>query len=177
MVAAMPIPETLITTFLEMTTPAYFHPAYIHDPRVEIKRLKRVDIAFYLFLYREVGWDYHWRDRLVMPQDELYNTLIDPSTSVYVLYYDEIPAGYVELARQGESTEITYFGLREPYMGLGLGKHLLSFGIEQSWKDGAKRVYVHTCNLDGPHAMNNYLKRGFRVYHIDQKPMPTRYME
>lgn len=175
--SASPTPDMLVTTYLEMTDPAQFRPAYIHDSRMEIKRLERVDVGFYLFLYTEVGWEFGWRDRLLMSHDELRQILAAATTSVYVLYYEGVPAGYVELARQDGSTEIIYFGLRAGFMGIGLGKHLLSFGIEQAWKDGAQRIFVHTCNLDGPHAMNNYLKRGFSVYHTEQKPMPDRYIQ
>lgn len=175
--SALPIPDTLVTTYLEMTEPAQFHPAYIQNSRMDIKRLERVDIGFYLFLYTEVGWEYGWRDRLLMSHDELRETLAALTTSVYVLYYEGVPAGYVELSQQAASTEIIYFGLREAFMGMGLGKHFLSFGIEQGWKDGAKRIFVHTCNLDGPHALDNYLKRGFRVYNIERKPMPEHYLK
>jgi hypothetical protein len=35
---------------------------------------------------------------------------------------------------------------------------------------------VHTCNLDHPAAMPNYLKRGFAPYAEDRIPMPERYM-
>jgi len=174
---AMPIPDTLVITYLEMTAPQQFQPSWIDDSSMAIRRLNRVDLGFYLFLYKEVGWELHWRDRLLMPPEELYQALASPHTSIYVLFYDEIPAGYVELSRQGESTEIAYFGLRQPYQGMGLGKHLLSFGIEQAWRDGAQRIYVHTCNLDGPHAMDNYLKRGFQVYHTESQPMPNRYKQ
>jgi hypothetical protein len=51
----------------------------------------------------------------------------------------------------------------------------LSYGIEKAWEDGAKRVWVHTCNLDGPHALDNYTKRGFSVYDEHRQPMPNRY--
>jgi GNAT superfamily N-acetyltransferase len=61
-------------------------------------------------------------------------------------------------------------------MGKGLGKHLLSYGIAQAWNNGAKRLWVHTCNLDGPYALNNYIKRGFSVYKVDEQPMPERYL-
>ena len=175
--ATVQIPETLVTTYLEMNSPAQFRPAYIHDPQAEIVQLHRVDVSFYLFLYKEVGWDLRWRDRLIMPQEELYQALTAPTTSVYVLNYANVPAGYVELSRHGESTEVAYFGLRSSYQGMGLGKHLLSFGIEQAWEADASRVFVHTCNLDGPRAMANYLKRGFQVYHIERQPMPNRYMQ
>lgn len=172
----MRIPDTLVTTYLEMTAPEQFRPAYIQDPRVTIVRMQRPDVSFYKFLYSEVGRIWRWRDRLVMPEEELAAAIARPGVSVYVLYYDGVPAGYVELSREDDgSTEIAYFGLRSAYMGLGLGKHLLSHGIEQAWAAGARRVYVHTCNLDAPQALENYQKRGLAIYHQFEEPMPQRY--
>ena len=37
------------------------------------------------------------------------------------------------------------------------------------------RVWLHTCNLDGPHALSNYQKRGFRIYEVIEEPMPELY--
>lgn len=170
------IPDMLVTHYLEMTDHAQFRPAFINELHVKIIRMDRADVNFYRFLYSEVGGIWRWRDRLVIPEDELRAAIADPNTSVYVLYVDGVPAGYVELSRQGESTEIAYFGLRLGYMGRGYGKHLLSYGIARAWADGAQRVFVHTCNLDSPHALENYTKRGFKIYHTEQKPMPQRYM-
>src|SRR5437660_549381 len=51
--------------------------------------------------------------------------------------------------------------------GMRLGGYLLSVGGERAWAQAVKRVWVHTCSLDGPHALANYQARGFRVY--DQK--------
>jgi GNAT superfamily N-acetyltransferase len=138
--------------------------------------MERPDVPFYRFLYGEVGREWRWRDRLLMSDDELYKLLSQPNTAVYVLYVDGVPAGYVELDKQGEETEIAYFGLRDGYMGSGYGRHLLSYGIAQAWTTGARRVWVHTCNLDSPRALNNYVKRGFSVFHVDEKPMPSRYV-
>ena len=92
-----------------------------------------------------------------------------------MLYVDGVPAGYVELLREGSDTEIAYFGLRPAFIGQGLGKHLLSYGIERAWNDGAARVWLHTCNLDGPHALSNYQKRGFSIYKVNEEPMPARF--
>ena len=61
------------------------------------------------------------------------------------------------------------------YMGRGLGKHLLSYGISRAWEMDADRVWLHTCNLDGPHALANYQKRGFKVFKVEEEPMPERY--
>lgn len=177
MVAAVQydVPDSLVTTYLEMTSRAQFRPAYINGNHFSIQRMKTPDLGFYRFLYGSVGEQWRWRDRLIMPDNELSMILADPCVTVDVLYVHGVPAGYVELARQGGDTEIAYFGLRSSFHGLGLGKHLLSHGIAQAWSDGAQRVFVHTCNLDGPHALDNYMKRGFGVYHVDTAPMPQRY--
>ena len=55
------------------------------------------------------------------------------------------PAGYFELKRcEDDSVEVAYFGLLPEYLGRGWGKHL------------------HTCTLDHPAALPNYMQRGFR---------------
>jgi ribosomal protein S18 acetylase RimI-like enzyme len=167
-------PATLVTTYLEMTSRKQFVPGFIRADDVRIDRMQTVDLHFYLYLYRSVGENLAWRDRLLMPKSELREAL--SKSQIYVMYVSGAPAGYVELAKQGASVEIAYFGLREEYHGRGLGKHLLSFGIEQAWNvPGAERVFVHTCNLDGQHALDNYRKRGFKVYQRHEEPMPERY--
>lgn len=167
------VPETLITTYLEMTSRDDFVPAFVDDDTgFQIVRVGRVDTAFYRFLYQAVGEMWRWRFRLVMPVEELEQVLSHPGVTIDVLYVEGVPAGYIELLREGDETEISYFGLRPEFIGRGLGKHLLSWGIEQAWNDGAMRVWVHTCNLDGPYALANYEKRGFKVFDVDERPMP-----
>jgi len=170
------IPATLVVTTLDMTHRAQFRPAFLEalPAGMHIERWKALDVDFYLTLYKGVGWELRWRDRLIMPREQLERAL--EQAQVYVLYAAGAAAGYVELEAQGPDVEIAYFGLFAAYQGLGLGKHLLSYGIEQAWRiPGAQRIWVHTCNLDGPHALPNYLKRGFRVYNETHEPMPERY--
>lgn len=170
------LPPTLIITYLEMTRRTAFRPAYLDDDdSFVVLRMEAVDLPFYRFLYSAVGEQWRWRDRIVMPDAELRAALADPSTTVDVLYVGGVPAGYVELVRRGADTEVAYFGLRPGYIGRGLGKHLLSWGVALAWSDGAQRVWLHTCNLDGPHALDNYLKRGFSIYDVTEEPMPQRY--
>lgn len=64
----------------------------------------------------------------------------------------------------GENVEIAYFGLLPQFIGKGFGGHLLTRAVEQAWAMGARRVWVHTCTLDGPAALANYQARGFRIY-------------
>jgi GNAT superfamily N-acetyltransferase len=174
-VAAVQVPDMLVTTYLHMTHPTDFRPSYIDDSSISITAMNKPDVTFYRFLYSEVGRDYRWRDRLVITEHELREAITRPGVSIYVMYVQGVPAGYVELAKTEDSTELAYFGLRPEFHGNGYGKHLLSYGIERAWADGAKYVWVHTCNLDGPHALNNYTKRGFKVYEVHEVPMPKRY--
>lgn len=175
MTLTRPIPDTLVTTYLEMTDPSQLNADYADDfpGSVRIERMDATDVQFYRFLYDSVGDQWAWRDRRLMSDCELAAAL--DHASVYVLYVDGVPAGYVELARHADSTEIAYFGLRPAYMGRGLGKYLLSFGIARAWDEGAQRVTVHTCNNDAPQALPNYLKRGFQIARIEEEPMPDRY--
>ncbi|MDX1991846.1 MAG: GNAT family N-acetyltransferase [bacterium] len=168
-------PSILVTTYLEMTSRAAFRPSYVQGGHFAIELMKHPDVHFYRFLYGAVGEVWRWRDRLVMPDAELEAILCDPTVSVDVLYVGGVPAGYVELKRDGDDIEVAYFGLRTRYFGMGLGKHLLSHGVARAWQDGARRVWLHTCNLDSPHALDNYLKRGFRVFKVVEEAMPDLY--
>lgn len=168
--------EMLITTFLEMTSPEHFAPAYVLANDIEIVRMEMPDLGFYKFLYQSVGEEWAWRDRLQMSSAELRQVLTSPRTQVYVMYVSGSPGGYVELYQHDDgAVEIAYFGLRRDYMGRGLGKHLLSYGVARAWEMKATRVWLHTCNLDGPHALANYQKRGFRIFNVVEEPMPELY--
>lgn len=178
------LPDTLVTTYLQMTDWSQFRPAYLNYlDGMKLMCMGTPDVAFYRFLYSSVGEEWRWRERLSHSDEEIKALLLDPGTSVHVLYVNGVPAGYIELAERKEgptgrffSTEIVYFGLRSTYIGRGLGKHLLSHGIAYAWNRGTQRLWVHTCNLDGPHALNNYIKRGFKIYRVDKEPMPEGYL-
>jgi GNAT superfamily N-acetyltransferase len=122
-------------------------------------------VSFHRFLYREVGRNYHWRDRLVWTDEETRAYLDDPLVRLFVLYVQGAPAGYFELRKDDEnSVEIAYFGLLPEFMGKGLGKSLLSEAVKTAWQWGALRVWLHTCSLDDPAALPNYLHRGFTPF-------------
>lgn len=170
------VPPTLITWYLEMTGPAQFRPAWAEDSAgLTLTHWPAPNVDSYRALYSAVGGHLRWRDRLIMPDDELRAALHSPDCSVWVLTAEDETAGYFELVKQDESTEIAYFGLTPPFHGRGLGKHLLSAAIERGWQDGARRLWVHTCNLDAPAALDNYQKRGFMIYRTTEEPMPARY--
>ena len=174
------VPDTLVTTYLEMKDRQKFRPAGLDaaaSADCRLLQLERIDLDYYRFLYRAVGEPWRWRYRLDISLAELQGQLERPGVTVDVLYVAGAPAGYIELGREGSDTELVYFGLREMFFGRGLGKHLLSLGVQRAWDEGAQRVWVHTCNMDGPFAMVNYRKRGFEVYLVEQEPMPDLYLD
>ncbi|HSE96971.1 MAG TPA: GNAT family N-acetyltransferase [Blastocatellia bacterium] len=150
-------------TYLEMT--ARPPSARADLPGARIETAAACTPSFFRYLYREVGQFYHWIDRLEWTDGEIRGHLARPGISLYVLYSGGTPAGYFELQKHEDgSTEIAYFGLIPEFTGRGLGRYLLVAAIEQAWETGASRVWLHTCTLDDPAAMPNYLKRGFKPF-------------
>jgi len=42
--------------------------------------------------------------------------------------------------------------------------------VRRAWQlPGTRRVWVHTCTQDHPHALANYRKRGFRVFKTQRR--------
>lgn len=177
------LPDTLVTTYLQMTHWSEFRPAYLNYlDGIRVMCMDTPDVAFYRFLYSCVGKPWRWHERLSRADEEIKSLLLTPGTSIHVLYVDGAPAGYIELAQHKEgpsgrfcATEVVYYGLRPNYHGRGLGKHLLSHGIAYAWNNGSQRLWARTCNLDGPHSVDNYMKRGFKIYRVEREPMPENY--
>jgi GNAT superfamily N-acetyltransferase len=161
----MPIVQ-VTTTYLEIATPDRFRPVTEAPSNLQVMEAKIPQPDYYRFLYGTVGRDYRWIDRLGWTDERLYAYLSRPSVSLHVLYVQGTPAGYVELERESAEpgTEVAYFGLIPQFQGRGLGRYLLSYGVGRAFADGAARVWVHTCTLDGPTAMATYQGRGFTPY-------------
>jgi len=160
----------VITTYLEITN------------RREIRSGRPPGIAFTIlrvsiptpdlnrFLYIAVGGTWAWRDRLEWDAVRWRQYVQRPELETWVLYVRGTPAGYAELERQGDAVEIVYFGLLPDFIGLGLGGALLTTAVERGFDLGARRVWVHTCTLDHPQALANYVARGMRPYRSHAAP-------
>ena len=84
----------------------------------------------------------------------------------FILKKENDLVGYFELILKNETneSEIAYLGILEEYFQKGCGGYLLSEAIKKSFDLGAKRVWVHTCSLDHPNAINNYKSRGMKIF-------------
>jgi GNAT superfamily N-acetyltransferase len=171
------VPEKLVTTYLVMRRED-FQPAALQEPALDIRHLREPQVAFYRFLYRSVGKGWIWLDRESWDDQRLWNWLARPTTKLYVLYAQDSPAGYIELDYQAQAVcNIAYFGLLPHFFGRGYGKHLLTFGLQTAFDNGAELITVHTCNLDAPAALPNYLARGFKVQGVVEEDLPAHYRE
>jgi GNAT superfamily N-acetyltransferase len=158
-------PIEVIRTYLQLTQADELNPAHLTEDRAEVIQITNCPASFYRYLYAEVGRLYHWTDRLPWTDDEIRAHLAQPTITLWVLYVEGSPAGYFELERHTDgSTEIAYFGLLQEFLGRGLGKRLLTEAATRAWQQGANRVWLHTCTLDDPAALPNYLKRGFKPF-------------
>jgi GNAT superfamily N-acetyltransferase len=152
-------------TYLEMRSPEALRSYHADDAHVRVERVHACPVSFFRFLYREVGRAHHWVDRLTWSDAQVAARIANPHVSLWVMYVDGAPAGYAELEWHDDgSMEIVYFGLLPEFTRRGLGKLMLTAAVERAWEQGASRVWLHTCTLDDPAALPNYLKRGFTPY-------------
>lgn len=158
------MPTVSVTrTYLEMGSPEELHPVAAPPGAPRLERIEACPPSFFRYLYAEVGRAYHWTDRLSWSDQQVRRHLADPGVSLWLLTSGAAPAGYFELrARDERSVEIAYFGLLPDFVGRGWGGHLLTRAVETAWAMGPQRVWLHTCTLDHPAALPNYLRRGFR---------------
>ncbi|OEV12272.1 GNAT family N-acetyltransferase [Streptomyces nanshensis] len=186
--------RSVTTWFLEQTAPEDLRGSESFGGQAEFAareapgglRIVRAEVpsaAFSRFLYSEVGADVEWIDRLPWTREEWTAWLDRPGVETWVAYERGTPAGFIELdgatedtsgraTEPGATVEISYFGLLPGFRGLGIGRRLLSCGVERAWEMASRwsgrpptsRVWVHTCSKDGPYALRNYQRRGFRIY-------------
>lgn len=122
-------------------------------------------VPYYRSLYNAVGKDFHWLSRRKMSDEALAAILDDQRNELHVLHVDGAPAGFAELdRRQLNEIELVQFGLMTDFIGQGLGKWFLQWAIDKAWTYQPTRFWLHTCTLDHPAALPNYLKAGFTLF-------------
>ncbi len=164
-------PEARITVYhLEMRSPDHLQPSTSAVSGFELRHAAIPSPAFSRFLYAGVGAGWNWYERLNWRYDQWLAYLDRPELETWVSYRHGTPAGYFELERQDEGdVEIVYFGLLPEFIGQGLGGLLLTEAVKRAWAHASSRVWLHTCTLDHPYALRNYLARGFRIFHEEQQ--------
>lgn len=155
----------VVTHFLEMTAPDQLRPGSASPHRLRFVEAVDPPPELAWFLYVAVGGRWDWVDRLGWGLEAWREHVARREVALWVAYLDGSPAGYVEFRLDlPGAVQIWYFGLLPAYVGRGLGGELLTRAVRTAWAWEPGRVWLHTCSLDAPAALENYRARGFRIY-------------
>jgi GNAT superfamily N-acetyltransferase len=158
------VSESVTITYLELGESEPIHPPstpappgfatrIVHDPTVNAD------------LYKRVGADYAWTDRLRWSDVRWARWAEQVETHVVEL--DGRTAGYFEVELDSPSSaKIAIFGLLGEFHGRGLGGHALTAALTRGLAL-RPRVWLTTCTLDGPYALANYRARGMRAFRVE----------
>lgn len=117
----------------------------------------------YRALFRRVGAPWLWFSRLTLDDRALTMIVHDARVAVFAaLDPGGIEVGMLELDfRCAGDCEISYFALIPELAGRGHGRWLMAEALARGWRTGIARVWLHTCTLDHPSALNFYRAQGF----------------
>ena len=151
--------------FLELKDLKNLKTNSINEKKYLVKKIKP-DFQLNKFFYKQVGKKHRWIDRLSWSDGKWMNYISNKNLETYIISESKELAGFFELLYNPElkETEISYFGLLEEYIGKGIGGYALSVAIKKSFEKNIKRVWLHTCTLDHPNALKNYIARGMTVF-------------
>ena len=158
--------EHIKRSFLEIKSLKELNCVKKPSEKVEVNLVNPPDFLLNKFLYKQIGKNYFWVDRLIWSVND-WNKYVERSDLfTYVMKVDKDLAGFFELIYHEKKAEIeiAYLGLFKEYIGSKLGGYLLTEAIQNSFKHNVNRVWVHTCSLDHKNALNNYISRGMRIY-------------
>lgn len=156
----------VVITYLELTAPdsplESGHRDLPADVELRLEESPAV-AAMAGAMYRAVGAGFYWLDRATWSDEQWRDEVDRAGVELWTARIGEEIAGYFELHVEIGAVELKYFGLTPQFIGCGLGGPLLSAAVRRALSLGPGRVTLHTCTLDHPAALPNYLARGFRA--------------
>jgi len=151
-----------VVTFLEMLEPPQFD---IPESTLRLRRVAEPTLDQYRALFRKIGAPWLWFSRLALSDTDLAAIIGHPEVHLYEVAAVEAVVGMLELDfREPGQCELAFVGLVPELSGQGHGRWLLAHAVRLAWRDGVKRVHVHTCTLDHPAAVAAYRRAGFVPY-------------
>jgi len=161
-----------IVTHLEMRNRPPARP--LPDSRLRLVRWERPALPKYRALFLRIGSPWLWFSRAVMPDHSVAEIVGDPRVEVYAVADPAgLEVGMLELDfREAGACEIAYFGLVPELNGKGHGRWLMAQALLRAWHGDVVRVWVHTCTLDHPSALNFYRAQGFEAFKREVEIFP-----
>lgn len=161
----------VVVTYLQMSREAHRPAAPSPHDGVFIVRVVHPPVSWYRYLYDAVGRNWHWSRRKLWSDEKLAEEIHDPDVELHVLMVQGVPAGFAQLDfRTPPEVELVQFGLTADFLGRDLGKYFLDHMVDEVWTRPVTRFWLHTCSLDHPAAIPNYLRAGFVRYHQEIEP-------
>ena len=152
-----------VVTFLEMRERPNLD---VPSSPLSLRRMASPQPEQYRSLFRRVGAKWLWFSRLIMDDAKLAAIIDDPEVELSAVVDESgSEVGMLELDfREPGECELSFVGLVPELSGQGHGRWLLAEAVTLAWRDGVRRVHVHTCTLDHPAALAAYRRAGFTPY-------------
>lgn len=160
-------------TYLELSSVQQLAPGPAPTVPAALERIDPCSVDTWRALYRQIGAPWHWHDRDALDHRAMEAHLARPEIRIFRVTAELGPAwtdaaGFLELERHADgSVEIAYVGLDQRLLGRRLGGWLVSEAVRMAFAWGATRTWLHTCTLDAPAALPNYLARGFSITRVE----------
>ncbi len=150
--------------YLEIKNPRDLLEGKKPKSECEVKIVEPINFRINKFFYKQIGKNHKWLDRLTWNDKKWNEYLNNKNVKTYTLLNKNEMIGYFEQIYDYSDCEIAYFGILEDYFGKKFGGYLLEEAIKISFKNGALRVWLHTCSLDHKNALQNYISRGMKIF-------------
>ena len=167
---------TVVTCLQMLQRPINCDP--IERPEFQLVSHPTPNLDWYLELYRHVGASWLWSWRLALPREELAHIVHDARVEVFSLVYRGSEEGLLELDfRTDHECELKLLGVGPTLIGKGAGHWLMRHALRKAWSNAIDRMWLHTCSMDHPAALEFYIRSGFSPYRryieiaADPRPM------
>ena len=155
--------EKIERFYLEINTINDLKTKPISSECFSLKEANKDNFDLNKFFYKQIGKRHQWVDRLIWQDKDWLKYISNENLRTYIFKRENDLVGYFELIFNNNDCEIAYFGILEEFIGKGYGGFLLSEALKIGFKR-ANRIWVHTCSLDHPNAIENYKSRGMKIF-------------
>lgn len=142
-----------------------------HNPKhIKYTRTQNIKVKNYRKLYRKVGENWLWWERLDLTDSMLRKIISNECTQINLLQAGQEIVGFTELDTTiSKAPAIRYFGLIPSFIGQHLGSFMMESLLNQAWNKNVEKITLDTCDLDHPSAINFYKRHGFKITCIETR--------
>ena len=174
--ALQPVPDghlAAVVTHFEMRVPPHRDDTALQE--LTLVPWEWPDPEAYRALFLHIGAPWLWFSRLEMPDAALTAIIYDADVHIFAIKNAAgRDIGMVELDyRTTGECEIVFLGLVPESSGQGHGRALMAEILRRAWgHPGMRRVWLHSCSLDHPRALQFYMRSGFTAFARETETFP-----